>query len=84
VRVFAWSSKFSYTLYVTHFPVAMLAFSLFRPSLLGYGLAGHLLGALVSILLAIAAAYAIAPLVENFSRRKSDVATTPILKPNVT
>lgn len=51
------TSHFSYTLYLIHFPLMMLAVSLLRPSIARYGFSGHLVAAAVTfgIILAVSA-----------------------------
>jgi peptidoglycan/LPS O-acetylase OafA/YrhL len=41
LRVAAWIGRFSYTLYLVHFPLFLFAFSVFRPFILDFGVVGH-------------------------------------------
>ena len=64
-RVFNWASEYSYTLYVVHFPLLLLAMSLFRPVTHGWGF-GPMLAVGTGVFVAINAfAYLLSRVVEN-------------------
>jgi len=65
-----WLGEFSYTLYLTHFPLQMLLLSIFRPIILPLGVTGHVLLALVSLALVIWLAELMSRLTERHYRRR--------------
>jgi peptidoglycan/LPS O-acetylase OafA/YrhL len=65
LRLAARVGRFSYTLYLVHFPLLLLALSLFRPMVLGWGFAGHALLAVAVFVAVLLAAERLARVVEN-------------------
>ncbi len=55
----------SYTLYLTHFPLLLLCYSLFRPYVLPYGWAGHAALAALSLSAIVIVAWLLSRIVEN-------------------
>lgn len=67
-RALSQCGRFSYTLYLVHFPLLMLVFSAIRPAIFRYGIVGHAAAGGAAFVLAIFASSAIASLVEDRSR----------------
>lgn len=64
-RCLAWAATFSYTLYLIHFPLFLLSLSLFRPSLLPFGIFGAVALAALSLAAVVILSWAMASLVED-------------------
>lgn len=69
-RFMAYAGGFSYTLYLVHFPLLMFSLSLFRPSVLQFGLAGHAALGMASLVATIFVAERISLVVERGYRGK--------------
>jgi peptidoglycan/LPS O-acetylase OafA/YrhL len=68
---------FSYTLYLIHFPLLLLQFSLFRPLVVAYGWPGHLALAAVALLSTIAIAKSLGRYAEDRHWVSSLLPTAP-------
>ncbi|MBO9194812.1 acyltransferase [Rhizobium sp. 16-449-1b] len=65
MRLLQWAASCSYTLYLVHFPLFMLALSIFRPSLLWAGAAGAALLSIGSFIVVVGISWLLARVVEN-------------------
>jgi peptidoglycan/LPS O-acetylase OafA/YrhL len=71
VRVLAWFSTFSYTLYLIHFPVFMLSLSLLRPLVLSSGMIGMIFISIFSIAAVILLSWGMAKICEDRSAMRT-------------
>ena len=63
--LFARAGAFSYTLYLVHFPLMLLALSIFRPMILQLGMIGHVALAIASFCAVVVISERLARVVEN-------------------
>lgn len=71
MRLLNWAASFSYTLYLIHFPIYLISLSLFRPAILGLGVAGGVCLAIASLIAVIALSWSLARIVEDKRRMQS-------------